>query len=58
MEEQGGQVMWQQLQGIDPEAAQRLHPNVEKRIIRALEVWYQTGMTITEHNRLAGKTEK
>ncbi len=51
MEEQGGQAMWQQLQGIDPEAAERLHPNDEKRIIRALEVWYQTGKTISQHNR-------
>lgn len=49
---QGSETLWQELKGIDPEAAQRLHPNDEKRIIRALEVWYQTGMTITEHNRL------
>ena len=48
---EGGAAMWQQLQQIDPEAAQRLHPNDEKRIIRALEVWYQTGKTISQHNR-------
>lgn len=50
--EEGSEKLWQELKGIDPEAAARLHPNDEKRIIRALEVWYQTGMTITEHNRL------
>ena len=50
--EEGSGQLWQELRGVDPEAAQRLHPNDEKRIIRALEVWYQTGMTITEHNRI------
>jgi len=49
--EEGSERLWQELQGIDPEAAGRLHPNDEKRIIRALEVWYQTGKTISQHNR-------
>ena len=49
---EGSAILWQELQKIDPEAAARLHPNDEKRIIRALEVWEQTGMTITEHNRM------
>ncbi len=43
--------LWRDLQRIDPDAAEKLHPNDEKRIIRALEVWYETGETITEHNR-------
>ncbi|MBQ3542015.1 MAG: tRNA (adenosine(37)-N6)-dimethylallyltransferase MiaA [Oscillospiraceae bacterium] len=37
------------LQSIDPEAADRIHDR--KRLIRALEVYYETGETITEHNR-------
>jgi tRNA dimethylallyltransferase len=37
------------LQSIDPEAAERIHDR--KRLIRALEVYYETGETITEHNR-------
>ena len=49
--EEGSPALWQELQGIDPEAAGRLHPNDEKRIIRALEVWHQTGKTISQHNR-------
>lgn len=49
---QGGLgALWADLQRIDPEAAQKLHPNDEKRIIRALEVWYDTGKTISQHNR-------
>ncbi len=36
---------------IDPESAARLHEKDRKRIIRALEVYYETGETITQHNR-------
>ena len=43
--------VYAQLQSIDPEAAARLHLADKKRIIRAMEVWLETGMTITEHNR-------
>ena len=46
---EGMDAMMLLLQSIDPEAAQRIHDR--KRIIRALEVYYETGETITEHNR-------
>ena len=49
--EQGGPAMLEALRQVDPEAAQRLHPNDHKRIIRALEVYRSTGKTITQHNR-------
>ena len=49
--EKGGQAMLEELAQVDPEAAQRLHPNDHKRIIRALEVYRSTGKTITQHNR-------
>ena len=48
--QKGGEVMLTELGKIDPEAAARLHPNDAKRIIRALEVFYSTGKTITQHN--------
>jgi len=38
---------------VDPESAQKLHVNDTKRVIRALEVYYATGKTISEHNRLS-----
>ena len=41
--------MLQELREIDPEAAERIKDT--RRIIRALEVYYETGITITEHNR-------
>ena len=40
-----------ELERIDPEAAARIHPNDEKRTIRALEVFYETGETISAHDR-------
>ena len=40
-----------QLRQVDPESAQRLHPSDQKRIIRAMEVYLETGQTITAHNR-------
>lgn len=49
--QEGLQALWTELQGIDPAAAARVHPNDEKRILRALEVWYDTGETISQHNQ-------
>lgn len=36
-----------ELERVDPEAAARIHPNDERRTIRALEVFRQTGQTIS-----------
>lgn len=49
--EQGNAAVHQALQQVDPESANRLHPNNLKRVIRALEVYEQTGLTIVEFNR-------
>lgn len=49
-EEQGGEAMLARLASFDPDSAARLHLNDKKRIIRAVEVYLQTGITITEHN--------
>lgn len=50
-EANGIESVLSQLREIDPETAQRLHPSDQKRIIRAMEVYLETGETITEHNR-------
>lgn len=42
------QVLHQRLAGSDPAAAERIHPNDRKRIIRALEVHHVTGQPISE----------
>lgn len=46
----GMEIMLQKLRAIDPEAAGRLHLADRKRILRALEVYLETGITMTEHN--------
>lgn len=51
----GIEPLYQQLLSIDPETAGQIHPNNERRVIRALEVYYSTGMTMTE---LKTKQEK
>ena len=48
-DEMGMEFMMNLLREIDPEAAERIHDR--KRMIRALEVYQETGETITEHNR-------
>ena len=50
LEQEGVGPLLAELQTIDPDSAARLHPGDEKRILRALEVWYETGETITQHD--------
>lgn len=47
---EGMPAMLSLLSQVDPDAAARLHLSDRKRILRALEVYYETGSTITAHN--------
>lgn len=49
--EQGAHALHELLRTVDPESAERIHENNVKRVVRALEVYEQTGMTIGELNR-------
>ena len=49
--EEGLPALHAELRRVDPDRAEKLHPNDEKRILRALEVWYETGETITAHDQ-------
>ena len=49
-DEKGMEYMLDWLRRVDPDAAAKLHLADRKRIIRALEVWQETGETITVHN--------
>ena len=49
-DQEGMEVLMDWLREIDPEAAARLHLSDRKRIIRALEIYLETGETITSHN--------
>ena len=47
----GMEVMLSLLASVDPDSAAKLHLADRKRILRALEVYYETGETITAHNQ-------
>lgn len=53
----GGEAMLERLREIDPDAAANLHPNNDRRIIRALEIYELTGRTLTEQNVLSRRNE-
>src|SRR5699024_9518385 len=59
IEKQAQQIGWQglhqQLAVIDPQSAQRIHPNDPQRINRALEVYYLTGKSLTELTEQKGE---
>ena len=46
----GGETMLERLRAVDPERAAKLHSGDRRRIVRALEVYETTGVTITEHD--------
>lgn len=56
-ESDGVEGLYEELKKVDPDTACRLHLNDSKRIIRALEVYYLTGKTISEQNSLSHKEE-
>jgi tRNA dimethylallyltransferase len=43
--------LWQKLSDIDPESGERIDPADRRRIVRALEVFELTSVTMTEHQR-------
>ena len=47
---EGMEPLLQELRRVDPGSAARLHPADTKRILRALEVYRETGETITAHD--------
>ena len=49
-EEEGITPLWEELKAIDPQRAAKLPLADGKRILRALEVYYETGKTITQHD--------
>ncbi len=54
---EGNEVLLNELHGIDPETAERLHVNDTKRIVRALEIFKSTGITQSEHIRRSKEQE-
>lgn len=48
---EGLQALVAELVRVDPVAAERIHSNDQKRVLRALEVFHQTGHPLSEHQR-------
>lgn len=55
-ESEGNEVLHNMLSEIDATAAENIHPNNTKRVIRALEICKTSGMTKTEADKLAVST--
>lgn len=49
--EKGGKYLHEMLQKVDAKAAEEIHENNVKRVIRALEYYKQTGEKISDHNQ-------
>lgn len=54
LEAEGPGPLLEELRRVDPETAGKLHPADHKRLLRALEVYRETGGTISRHNRETG----
>jgi tRNA dimethylallyltransferase len=50
--ERGSNFLHERLRGVDPDAANAIHPNNVKRVVRALEYFMQTGVRFSAHNSI------
>lgn len=50
-QQEGSQALLEELRSFDPESAARIHPNNVGRVIRAIEVYRVTGVTMSEQLR-------
>ncbi len=51
VEQRGGEALHRRLRQVDPPAAEKIHPNDHRRVIRALEIFHETGRTKTQLTR-------
>ncbi len=54
-QQEGLAALHEMLAKVDPQAAQRIHPNDSQRILRALEVWRSSGVSMSELQQQASK---
>lgn len=45
------EALWQRLNSVDPESAEKIHKNNVKRVIRALEIYDKTGRTKSDFDK-------
>lgn len=56
-DQQGAEALHARLRSVDPESADAIHPNNVKRVVRALEIYEQTGIPKSEFDRRSQVTE-
>jgi len=49
--DQGNEALWNRLDDIDPTAAAKIHPNNVRRVVRALEVYHETGKSYSSFQK-------
>jgi tRNA dimethylallyltransferase len=54
-EKYGNEYLYSKLKQIDPKAAEKIHPNNLRRVIRALEVYIKTGVPFSHFEELTKK---
>ena len=57
LNENGIEKLYNELLSVDSEAAKKIHPNNEVRVIRALEIYRLTGKNLTEQNKSSHENE-
>ena len=57
LNENGIEKLYNELLSVDSEAAKKIHPNNEVRVIRALEIYRLTGKNLTEQNKCSHENE-
>ncbi len=53
----GPDYMYSRLKAVDPDAAMKIHPNNNVRVLRALEIFELTGKTITQQTAMSHDTD-
>jgi tRNA dimethylallyltransferase len=56
-EREGVDALHERLRAVDPESAEAIHKNNVKRVVRALEIYEQTGIPKSEFDRRSQNTE-
>ena len=56
-EREGNEALHRRLSLLDPESAEATHPNNVRRVIRALEIYHQTGVPKSEWDRRSREQE-
>lgn len=49
LQQEGNEILYRELAEVDPDSAERIHPNDTQRLLRGLEIFYVTGIPWSRH---------